>query len=642
MKGKEIHGRRILSLLLIKLFWAFALLWLSRLAFYLFNTGYFAGISAVELLETLLWGIRFDLSALFMVNSIFIFLMLIPLSYRYHPYYYKTVNIVFYLLPNILALAANFIDTVYYRFTMKRITAEVFLFISSEENQFLGLIPQFIWKFLPEFLGWILFSVALIYLSSKIKPLRIKSYRASTKYFVRQFVVLVISVFISVLVIRGGFQLKPISLSTAAKHTEAKNIPLVLNTPFSLIKTIGQQGLEEKHYFDQRKLSSIYSPQYLPDNFSAQYFPRNIVLIIMESFSSEHIGALNQGKEGIRSYTPFLDSLIKTGTSYNAFANGKRSIEAIPAITASLPSLMQTDFPTSAYSGNRINSLVNLLGKKGYHSAFFHGGNNGTMSFDAFASLAGFDEYHGRNEFNDDTYYDGKWGIFDHAFFQYFAKQLNQMAQPFVGCFFSLSSHHPYTIPESFSGKFQQGPLEIQESIMYADHSLKMFFETASWMPWYENTIFVITADHTSEAYLPEYSNRIGNYRIPIVFFEPGVIGNGLQNTIAQQTDIMPTILMKLDFDKGFIAFGNDLTDSTTRNFAIQFTAGAYQLVQGEYILIFDGSTSLALYNFLDDPLLRQNLLKREAEIVSSMERFLKAIIQQYNYRLINNQLTIK
>ncbi|MDZ7744037.1 MAG: sulfatase-like hydrolase/transferase [Bacteroidota bacterium] len=641
MNGKNLHGRRILSVLLIKLFWAFALIWLSRLAFYLFNVRYFAGISTGELLEVLLWGIRFDLSTLFMINSVFIFLMLVPFRLRYHPYYYKPANIVFYLLPNILALAANFIDTVYYRFTLKRMTAEVFQFISSEETQFLGLIPQFIGKFLPEFLCWLLFSVALIYLSSRIKLGKVKDYRTKAGTIVKQFIILIISASISVVIIRGGFQLKPISLTTAAIHSGAKYIPLVLNTPFSLIKTVGQKGLEEKQFFGQEEVHKIYSPRYLPDSTSTRFLSRNIVLIILESFSAEHIGALNQEKEGFRTFTPFLDSLIKTGTSFNAFANGKRSIEAIPAITASLPTLMQTDFLTSAYAGNRINSLASLLGEKGYHTAFFHGGNNGTMSFDAFASLSGFDEYHGRKEFNDDTHFDGKWGIFDHAFFQYFARQLNQMTQPFMGSFFSLSSHHPYTIPESFKGKFKKGPLEIQESIMYADHSLKKFFETAAQMPWYENTLFVITADHTSESYVAEYSNRIGNYRIPIVFFEPGTKQSGLQNKVAQQTDIMPTILNKLHFDEGFIAFGNDLSDSTSRHFAIQFTAGTYQLVQGNHILIFDGSTSLALYNYVNDPLLRHNLLKKEAEIVSSMERFLKAIIQQYNYSLINNKLTI-
>ena len=640
MQSRIVQCSSIFKVVILRLLLVLVLFWLSRWTFYLFNTQYFSKLGLAEVFKLAFWGMRFDLSAVFMINIPYLFLMLIPFHFRNSSYYHKTVTILFYFIPNIVGLAANFIDTVYYRFTLKRMTADVFQYISQEEDQFLQLLPQFIGKFLPEFLSWIVFSSLLVFLSQRIKRIPANRKQSSFRYYATNSLVFIFITFLSVFAIRGGFQLKPIGLSTAAKHVSPGNIPLLLNTPFTLIKTIDKKALEEKDYYEEEKLEEIFSPLHHYDFEPQEFRRKNVVIIIMESFSTEHISAFNSEIPDYKGYTPFLDSLIKQSISFKGFANGKRSIEAIPAILAGLPSLMQTDYLTSPYAGNKINSLASLLKTKAYQTAFFHGGNNGTMNFDAFARLAGFEKYYGRREFNDDKHFDGKWGIFDEAFFQFFAQELNAMEEPFFASFFSLTSHHPYTIPKKYEGTFRKGPLEIQESIMYADYSLNQFFETASQMPWYKNTLFVITADHTSESYLPEYSNRAGNYMIPIIFFTPGQNTAGLSDKVAQQCDIMPTVLAKLQFNRRFVAFGNNLMDSTSRCFAIQYTGNQYQLIEKDHLLIYDGKHPQALYNYKKDILLKNNRINEEKATCNSMEEFLKAMIQQYNNRLINNQLT--
>lgn len=327
---------------------------------------------------------------------------------------------------------------------------------------------------------------------------------------------------------------------------------------------------------------------------------------------------------------------------FKGYANGKRSIEGIPAILASLPTLMNFDYITSIYSGNKINSISGLLKEKGYSSAFYHGGTNGTMSFDAFVKIAGFEKYYGRTEYNNENDFDGKWGIFDEEFFQFAAENINQTQQPFFATIFSLSSHHPYSIPEKYKNKFCKGNLEIHESIMYADYALKQFFKTASAMPWFKNTLFVFTADHTSETYYPQYQTNAGNYAIPIIFYKPGSNLTGIQTDIAQQTDIMPTILNYLNFEKNFIAFGTNLLDTTSYHFSISYLNGIYQLIKDNYVLQFDGNKSTALYNLKTDSLLHDNLINSEETIKTELENFTKAIIQQYNSRLINNELIIQ
>ena len=112
------------------------------------------------------------------------------------------------------------------------------------------------------------------------------------------------------------------------------------------------------------------------------------------------------------------------------------------------------------------------------------------MGFDNFAYAAGIDEYYGMNEYVKNKDFDGNWGIFDEEFLQFYATKLNSFKEPFVSSVFTLSSHHPYTIPEKYKGKFRKGPLKILEAVSYSDFSLRQFFKTASKMSWYENKTY--------------------------------------------------------------------------------------------------------------------------------------------------------
>ena len=116
----------------------------------------------------------------------------------------------------------------------------------------------------------------------------------------------------------------------------------------------------------------------------------------------------------------------------------------------------------------------------GYDTSFFHGAPNGSMGFLGFGNILGFKNYYGKTEYNNDADFDGIWGIWDEPFFQYCAKTLNQKKSPFMATLFSVSSHHPFKIPEKYKGKFKKGPLEIHEPIGYTDFALKKFFISCS------------------------------------------------------------------------------------------------------------------------------------------------------------------
>ncbi len=561
-----------------------------------------------------------------------------PFNFFYSSIFQRVFLILFYII-NSFAFLLNFIDIIYLRFTFKRTTSDIFNYVSVG-GDFDKLLPQFIKDFWFIPILWIITVILFIYLNSKIKI--IDNLNFSTKKTLNHIALYIVFLIISIVGIRGGIQLRPIDIINAGKYTSSKNIPLVLNTPFSIIKTFGLPVLEKKEYFiNENELNSIYSPLYNTINQNDTNMKKlNVVIIILESFSQEHFGSLNNIKD-YQGFTPFLDSLICKSYVAQAFANGKRSIEGIPAILASVPTLMNEAYVTSMYSGNKINSLASILKSEGYTTSFYHGGSNGTMGFDAFTKIAGFDIYKGRHEYHNEKDYDGKWGIFDEPYLQYYANELNTYKQPFFSSIFTLSSHHPYTVPEKYKGKFRKGKLEIQESIMYADFALKKFFEKASEMQWYKNTLFLITADHTSEAFLDYYKNNVGMYAIPIIYYIPDNDTLKLfPKKISQQTDIFPSVLGLLNYKGKFLSFGKNIFNKNEKSFSISYLNGEYQLIADNYMLKFDGKNGISLFNIRSDSLLKNNLIHSNIYKKAEMETFIKAFIQQYNNRMINNKMT--
>ncbi|MEM9023750.1 MAG: sulfatase-like hydrolase/transferase, partial [Bacteroidota bacterium] len=482
---------------------------LCRLFFLLFNLTYFRDFSVLVFFH----GLRFDLAALVIVFSPYIFLHLLPHPWRSNRYFLGGMKGLFHSL-NTTAMAFNCMDIEYFKFTFKRTTFDFFDLVGYGQDVYI-LMPRFLsdyWYVIALWLGMVLLTE---WLYRRVN--REGNGITGTMAYLREAVLLLLVVPLSVLVARGGWQLKPLSIIHAGAHTEARNVPLVLNTPFTLLNTWNKQQLADRQYFPEAEAKQRFNPVIRLEH-EAPFDRKNVVLIILESFSREYIGSLNN----YPGYTPFLDSLIGESLVFNqCYANGKKSIEGVPSILAGLPSLMNNPYISSIYSANTVNSLASLLKAEGYQTAFYHGGTNGTMGFDNFAAAAGFDRYVGRAEYNNEDHYDGNWGIFDEPFLQFFAEEMDATETPFFTTFFSLSSHHPFTIPEEHRGKFAEGPLPILKTVRYADYSLREFFRTARTQSWYANTLFVITADHTAEPIYPHYNTAVGNYAVPLIFFTP-------------------------------------------------------------------------------------------------------------------------
>jgi phosphoglycerol transferase MdoB-like AlkP superfamily enzyme len=266
------------------------------------------------------------------------------------------------------------------------------------------------------------------------------------------------------------------------------------------------------------------------------------------------------------------------------------------------------------------------------------------MGFDAFATQAGFEDYFGKTEYGNDEDFDGYWGIWDEEFFQFYAEEMGKMKEPFFTSLFSVSSHHPFNLPKRHEGKFPEGNLPIQKTIGYTDYALKRFFETAKKMPWFENTIFVITADHAATfSDLPEYKTPSGFFAVPIIIYDPSdpnLKGYNVKDAV-QQIDIMPTVLERLGYPNDYIAFGTDMLDSAANHFAIGHMAGSYHFFQNDTLIQFDEKKVTGMYNYEVDPLFKNNFANKNDGSSSSAFQLNKAFIQEYNRRLIRNNMAV-
>ncbi len=618
-----------------------ALYTVCRFGFYIFNQSLFTHLSFHELTHIYLGGLKFDIVALFYINSLYIVLQTIPFPFRYKNGYQRFCKWLF-ISTNSLGFIANFSDFAYYKYTLKRTTASVFSQFSNEQNKFKLFID-----FLSDYWYLVLLLIVFIWIFISLhNVLKLqKAPRFTWKTYILHTTALVLIAGLAVIGMRGGWRhsTRPITLSNAGDFVKSPgDMSLVLNTPFTIMKTLKAANLKPVNYYNAQTLDSLYNPIHLAGN-TGEFKKLNVVFLIIESLGKEHIGGLNKDllNGTYKGYTPFIDSLIaKSFTSSRTYANGRKSIDALPSIISGIPSIREP-FVLSSYSGNRTTSIAKLLSDKGYETAFFHGAPNGSMGFSAYTNLAGIKNYYGKSEYNNDDNFDGIWGIWDEPFMQYMAQTMNKFKEPFFSAFFSVSSHHPFKVPEKYIGKFPKGNLPVQEPIGYTDMAIEKFFKTASTMPWYKNTLFVLVADHATVSYLPTYQTIPGYFSIPILFYYPGGELRGKTDRLIQQIDIMPTVLNFLNYDKPYFAFGFDALSKKNNNFVVNNNDGSFNFYQDDYLLQSDGLKSTALYNLKNDRLTKNNTINRQPLVQTKLETNLKAFIQQYNNRMIKDQLTV-
>ena len=667
---------------------AFSLLTFSRLVWFVANVFWLPPIGIDEYVYAHLVGIYFDIPV---VIGLFLPVWIWVIWGHSWRDRFPAINRVLFVISSMTVLIFNGIDTGYSQVTAKRSGYELFDILGDDANRFAPYIID----------NWyiILGLAAMGYFIYRWVPIR--GHYPDINFRMRPLRGLIATLTfaaICLLGFRGGFQLRPLRAIDASNFVQPEIAPLVTSTPLQIISTWKRNGLPNFEFDIQFPANSAItsepktsaSQHWLFDNSTAlSPFPMsrtlgggwvqpNIVVIVVESLARDYTGFGNGTQ-----FTPYLDRLaVDPNTLYFPFcyANGTKSIEMVPSIFCGMPSLMSEFYVTSAYASNKVNNAYKLA--KGYKTAFFHGSNNGTMGFQSFLKQTGLQQYHGIDQYPSDLYqrdFDGNWGIFDEPYLQHFIRCMDTMndgKQPVFASVFTLSSHHPYTIPEPYLKKLPGTPGTVQHTIAYADIALQKFFQTAATKPWFNNTVFVITGDHTSHSDKEYFYSQSGHYEVPFLIYAPGIdikhinekpnqseefrnqqlriqqpqtftnpprnewadiINTATQKTLSQ-CDIIPTLWNLLGANNPRLGFGRSAFDPNYKGYSTHIDKDLYYIIQYPFVLALDQQGKVVDYH----KQLRNNNKAQKLPLVGPQFEWLRATLQcqmkEYSSRIKQNR----
>mgnify|MGYP002295480521 CR=1 FL=1 len=584
-------------MLLRRIVLLYIVLLLCRIVFYCYNYALIGPLGWQEVLTLAGGGLKFDTVSVLYANLLFIVLSLLPFHFRKRSWYRRILFWYYAVINSLLIVAVNLADCVYFRYTQKRFTADEIFFADNSNS------VQLVLKFAAENWYLLLVGAALIWLlvwgyGRKITPR--SPLREGWVYYSVNTGLLVIAILLGIAGMRGGVtrMTRPITLSNATLYTaDNGKANLILSNPFCILRTIEGGGSSRyRKYFSDEELPRRFTPIHQPaDSAAVDLSGRNVVVFIMESMSAEHSALLRPdlyaGREE-QGFTPFLDSLMRNGLCFERmYANGTRSIQAMPSILGSIPSF-RTPFVLMPQSLGASRQLPAILADRGYATAFFCGSEHGSMGFGAYARSAGverlvsredYEQKHGKGDF------DGYWGIWDEPFLQFMGEELSATAEPFFATLFTLSSHHPFVVPEQYAATLPAGYTKIHKGVAYDDMAFRRFFERFGREEWFRRTIFVFVADHvSSEKFDPATREYPGNMHIIGFLYTPDGALHGRIGEVSQQLDIMPTLLGLTGNREPYFAFGRDVLNEPERpHWSVSYD-GMFRAVTDGGVIAFD------------------------------------------------------
>ena len=592
-----------LALLVWRIVLLYAVLMLCRTAFYLYNAAVLGSLTWAEAWPLLAGALKFDTASVVYADGVFILLSLLPLPLRERRWY-RAVLFWYYVAVNaVLVVATNLADTIYFRYTQKRFTADEIFFADNDNSL------QLVGKFMAE--NWY-----LVFLWIALTALLAWGYRRRVReesifsrgwaYYIGNTVIFAAAAGLSVAGMRGGMtrMTRPITLSNATLYTaDSGKANLILSNPFCILRTIGSAGsVKYKKHFAPEELARRFTPVHQPaDSTVVNLAGRNVVVFIMESMSAEHSAYLCPeiyADREVKGFTPFLDSLMQNGLVFKRmYANGTRSIQAMPSVLGSLPSF-RTPFVLMPQSLGESRQLPAMLADKGYATLFFCGSEHGSMGFGAYARSAGVErlvsreDYEARHGTGD---FDGYWGIWDEPFLQFMGEELAATPEPFFATLFTLSSHHPFVVPEQYAATLPDGYTRIHKGVAYDDQAFRRFFHRFGGEEWFRRTIFVFVADHvSSEKFAEKTRSYPGNMHIVGFIHTPDGALQGEVREVTQQLDIMPTVLGLTGNTEPYFAFGRDVLNEPQRpRWSVSYDGKFRALTDDGAVVLDDSGTEV-------------------------------------------------
>jgi phosphoglycerol transferase MdoB-like AlkP superfamily enzyme len=323
--------------------------------------------------------------------------------------------------------------------------------------------------------------------------------------------------------------------------------------PQQVIESVRREtGLPASRFTDpERPLSHLHEARH------ARQRPLNLIIVLEESLGAEFVGRL-----GGLPLTPNLDRLASEGIWFDRlYATGTRSVRGIEAVVAGYPPTSAVSTVKLARSQRDFFTIASFLKDKGYQSTFFYGGESHFDNMRSFFMGNGFDRVIEQKDMPPSAFV-GTWGasdedVFDRAH-QHFMEQA--AGQPFFGLIFTSSNHSPFEFPDGRITLHEQPKATVNNAVKYADHALGQFMARARQSPYWENTVFLIVADHNSRVYGPSLL-PVERFHIPGLILGGAIPAGQRIGTVASQIDLAPTLFSLMGVSGSTPLIGRDLTD---------------------------------------------------------------------------------
>ena len=362
-------------------------------------------------------------------------------------------------------------------------------------------------------------------------------------------------------------------------------------------------------------------------------FPPNIVIVIMESWSADKIGALG-GKYNI---SPEFDSLCADGILFsNFYANGIRTNRGIPAVLCSFPSLPGRSIMKRYSADYPFRSIADILDEYDYTSIFAYGGDIQFDNMKGFLTSVGYDKFYDENDFVSDEK-PTRWGVADHILFETLADEIRSIPRPFQLSILTLSFHDPYNIPDDRFALYGDtiADNKMLNCFYYSDWAVGQFIRQIKNQPVFDSTIFVFTSDHCAHQ-SPRYPLSPETFHIPLLMYSPALLGDSavIVTASAGQVDILPTIIGLTGIGTTHYSWGQNLFDLSPDD------SGLAVIVSGEKLGLIEGSQfyfhwvgiSESLYDLNERPYLENNLIGSHRDRAERMRKYLNSYIQLADY----------
>ena len=310
---------------------------------------------------------------------------------------------------------------------------------------------------------------------------------------------------------------------------------------------------------------------------------RNIVLVTIESMSASYMERFGNTE----SITPVLDSLYRLGMAFDrVYATGNRTVRGLEAVTLSLPPCPGQSIIKRPNNAG-MHSTGALLREKGYNVTYFYGGNSYFDNMETFFSGNGYDIVDQKSYSPEEITFANIWGVCDEDAYRKVIRTLGEQSQdgkPFFAHVMTVSNHRPFTYP---AGKIRipNDSKTRAGGVLYTDYALGQFLAEASKQPWFDNTIFLITADHCASS-AGRTEIPLHKYHIPALIFAPGFVAPQQIEGIVSQIDLMPTLLSLLDMDYDSHFYGRSIFDPDYVNRAFIATYQDLGYLEGDTFTI--------------------------------------------------------